>query len=97
MHFRKNLLILNCRNNLFSKNRSLLEQSKFILTDNVGLGTAWAWELHRSNICLYEKSDELKYSFNYLDSKFHLVKEKTSLNGSVNHIKRTNFSSSFIA
>ncbi len=60
---------------LIRQNISLLEQSKFVLTNNVGLGAALAWELHQSDIFLYEKSGELRYGLNYPDSQFRLIKQ----------------------
>lgn len=60
---------------LIRQNISLLEESKFVLADNVGLGAALAWELHQGDIYLYERSGELRYGLNYPDSQFRLIKQ----------------------
>ena len=60
---------------LIRQNISLLEQSKFLLADNVGVSAGLAWELHRGNIYLYERSGELRYGLNYPDSEYRLIKQ----------------------
>lgn len=72
----ENIIDFKLPQKLIRQNISLLKKSKFILVNNVGLGTSLAWELHRSDIYLYEKSGELRYGLNYLDSKFRLIKQK---------------------
>ncbi|MFP3029310.1 MAG: lipid IV(A) 4-amino-4-deoxy-L-arabinosyltransferase [Arsenophonus sp.] len=60
---------------LIQQNIFLLKQTKFVLTNNVGVGAALAWELHRGDIYLYEKSGELRYGLNYPDSQFRLINQ----------------------
>jgi 4-amino-4-deoxy-L-arabinose transferase len=62
--------------NFIRKNEKELAQSRYILTDSVGLGSAVAWELKRSDIYLFQNKGELAYGLNYPDSKDHYVSQE---------------------
>lgn len=51
------------------QNGPLLRQSRFVLTNDVGLAAGLAWELRRSDILLYDEKGELEYGLNYPDAK----------------------------
>ena len=50
-----------------------LYNSKYVLTNNVGVAAALAWELKRSNITLFDQVGELKYGLAYPDVKGRFV------------------------
>lgn len=50
-----------------------LQQSRFVLSDNIGVASALAWELKRSDILLLEQSGELTYGLSYTDGAHRLI------------------------
>ncbi|MDT9587125.1 MAG: lipid IV(A) 4-amino-4-deoxy-L-arabinosyltransferase [Candidatus Arsenophonus melophagi] len=71
----KNIIDIKLPQQLIRQNISLLQKSKFILADNVGVSAGLAWELRRSDIFLYETPGELRYGLDYPDSQFRLIKK----------------------
>jgi len=56
-----------------TKNLALLQDSRYVLTDNVGVATAVAWTLKRSDILMFDEKGELQYGLSYPDAKDSLV------------------------
>ena len=50
-----------------------LTRSTFVLANNVGMASALAWQLKRSDILLFDQPGELKYGLSYADSTQRLV------------------------
>ncbi|MEH0887452.1 lipid IV(A) 4-amino-4-deoxy-L-arabinosyltransferase [Enterobacter sp. UNJFSC 003] len=55
--------------------RQPLEESKFVLANNVGVASGLAWELNRHDIILFGQSGELKYGLDYPDVKGRFVRK----------------------
>lgn len=53
--------------------RPQLEQSRYLLTNNVGVGAGLAWELKRSDITLYSSKGEVAYGLSYPDAKHRYI------------------------
>jgi 4-amino-4-deoxy-L-arabinose transferase len=53
--------------------RSELTGSRTILSNNVGVAAALAWEMKRSDILLFARKGELEYGLGYADSAEHFV------------------------
>ncbi|PHM60432.1 lipid IV(A) 4-amino-4-deoxy-L-arabinosyltransferase [Xenorhabdus ishibashii] len=58
------------------QNEKELADSQYILTQSVGVGSAIAWELKRSDIYLLDRSGELEYGLDYPDSRYRYITEK---------------------
>ncbi|PKE30250.1 lipid IV(A) 4-amino-4-deoxy-L-arabinosyltransferase [Rahnella sp. AA] len=56
-----------------TKNLALLQDSRYVLTDNVGVATAVAWTLKRSDILMFDEKGELQYGLSYPDAKDSFV------------------------
>ncbi|EPW3171893.1 lipid IV(A) 4-amino-4-deoxy-L-arabinosyltransferase [Providencia stuartii] len=58
----------NTPQKLIEKYRPQLSNKTYLLTNNVGLGTALAWVLKRSDITMLHQSGELSYGLKYPDA-----------------------------
>lgn len=56
-----------------TQNMALLKDSRYVLTDNVGVATAVAWTLKRSDILMFDEKGELQYGLSYPDAKDNFV------------------------
>ncbi|AFP85120.1 lipid IV(A) 4-amino-4-deoxy-L-arabinosyltransferase [secondary endosymbiont of Ctenarytaina eucalypti] len=67
--------------------RPQLENSRFILTDSVGVAAGLAWELERSDILLFSCPGELAYGLSYPDSSGRFVSKEGFSNWLHEHCK----------
>ncbi|WP_099132837.1 MULTISPECIES: lipid IV(A) 4-amino-4-deoxy-L-arabinosyltransferase [Xenorhabdus] len=58
------------------QNEKELADSKYILSQSVGVGAAIAWELKRSDIYLFDRPGELEYGLAYPDSQYRYITEQ---------------------
>lgn len=61
--------------NFIRRHQPLLEDSRYVLSDDVGLAAGLAWKLKRSDITLFKARGELSYGLNYADSADRFVDE----------------------
>ncbi|WON78772.1 lipid IV(A) 4-amino-4-deoxy-L-arabinosyltransferase [Serratia sp. UGAL515B_01] len=54
-------------------NISVLNQSRFVMTDSVGIAAGLAWELKRSDILMFSEKGEVTYGLAYEDSRNRYV------------------------
>lgn len=50
-----------------------LKQSRFVLSDSVGVAAGLAWELKRSDILMFDEKGEVEYGLNYPDGQSHYI------------------------
>ncbi|MQL46945.1 lipid IV(A) 4-amino-4-deoxy-L-arabinosyltransferase [Photorhabdus khanii] len=53
-----------------------LADSRYIVSESVGLATSVAWEMKRSDIYMLERFGELEYGLNYPDSRYRHISDK---------------------
>ncbi|AWH89113.1 lipid IV(A) 4-amino-4-deoxy-L-arabinosyltransferase [Limnobaculum parvum] len=51
-----------------SKNRDILQNSRFVLVETTGIASGIAWELERDDIVMYESKGEISYGLSYPDA-----------------------------
>ena len=49
--------------------------SRYVLSDSVGLAAGLAWELKRSDVLMYSQKGEVAYGLEYPDAKGHLISD----------------------
>jgi 4-amino-4-deoxy-L-arabinose transferase len=59
--------------NFIGNNFTALKQSRYVLSDSVGLAAGLAWELKRSDVLMYSEKGEVSYGLNYADARDHFV------------------------
>lgn len=52
-----------------------LGDSRYVLSDSVGLAAGLAWELKRSDVLMYSQKGEVAYGLEYPDAKGHLISD----------------------
>ncbi|HEJ0327309.1 TPA: lipid IV(A) 4-amino-4-deoxy-L-arabinosyltransferase [Serratia marcescens] len=52
-----------------------LSDSRYVLSDSVGLAAGLAWELKRSDVQMYSQKGEVAYGLEYPDAKGHLISD----------------------
>ncbi|WP_432501784.1 lipid IV(A) 4-amino-4-deoxy-L-arabinosyltransferase [Serratia sarumanii] len=52
-----------------------LSDSRYVLSDSVGLAAGLAWELKRSDVLMYSQKGEVAYGLEYPDAKGHLISD----------------------
>ncbi|CAJ0997636.1 lipid IV(A) 4-amino-4-deoxy-L-arabinosyltransferase [Sodalis praecaptivus] len=58
------------------RHETTLNQSRYVLSNHVGVATALAWELERNDIVMYDDKGELAYGLTYADAQGrHLSRE----------------------
>ncbi|WP_369788440.1 lipid IV(A) 4-amino-4-deoxy-L-arabinosyltransferase [Rouxiella sp. WC2420] len=55
------------------QNFSLLKQSRFVLSDDVGIAAGLGWELKRSDIMMFDEKGELEYGLDYPDAEGRFI------------------------
>jgi 4-amino-4-deoxy-L-arabinose transferase len=55
------------------QNMQVLQQSRYVLCDDVGFAAGLAWELKRSDILMFDEKGELQYGLNYPDAQGHYI------------------------
>ncbi|MDC9613900.1 lipid IV(A) 4-amino-4-deoxy-L-arabinosyltransferase [Xenorhabdus khoisanae] len=58
------------------QNEKELADSKYILSQSVGVGAAIAWELKRNDIYMFDRPGELEYGLNYPDSRYRYITQE---------------------
>ncbi len=72
-----NVLTVAKQPQAFIRNHAdMLKSSRFVLANNVGMATALAWELKRSDLLIIRDSGELAYGFGHADSWDRLLQER---------------------
>ncbi|MDR2489335.1 MAG: lipid IV(A) 4-amino-4-deoxy-L-arabinosyltransferase [Desulfovibrio sp.] len=58
------------------RNKEILRDSRFILSNNVGMAAALAWELKRDDLLMLHDAGELAYGLGYQDSRERLLRKE---------------------
>lgn len=61
--------------NFIAANRPALGNSRYVLTNSVGIAAGLAWELKRSDITLYREKGEVEYGLAYPDAADRFISE----------------------
>ncbi|MGP2664118.1 lipid IV(A) 4-amino-4-deoxy-L-arabinosyltransferase [Serratia nevei] len=61
--------------NFASATMAELGDSRYVLTDSVGVAAGLAWELKRSDVLMYSQKGEVAYGLEYPDAKGHLISD----------------------